>query len=132
MARCGLSGTEAAALLARYGPNAIAVERPSRLTILAHGEWTTLPGDVWRVGRLVGAAVSLSVLTALTVFGTVILTAHLWRLDVDHLRSAVFFGLVAMAQIAVFVVRARSSLFGLPRRAGCSGRRHLRLWPHRS
>ncbi len=41
--RRGLSRTEADALLARYGPNAIAVERPSRLTILARRLWGPIP-----------------------------------------------------------------------------------------
>jgi hypothetical protein len=50
---------------------------------------------------------------ALAVFGTVVFIARLWRLDVDQMHSMVFLALVAMGQIAVFVVRERSSLFGL-------------------
>src|SRR5579863_5140661 len=41
--RRGLSRTDAEALLAQYGPNAIAVGRPSRLTILARRLWGPIP-----------------------------------------------------------------------------------------
>ncbi|HET9097187.1 MAG TPA: HAD-IC family P-type ATPase [Candidatus Baltobacteraceae bacterium] len=68
---------------------------------------------VWKIGRMLGAAVVMAVLTAGCVLCTTALATHAFHLALPQLRSVVFFAMVAMGQIAVFVVRTRDGVVGV-------------------
>jgi H+-transporting ATPase len=67
--------------------------------------------DVWRVGRLLVATVSIATLTTLSVFVALSVATRVWHPDIAHLQGIVFLALVAMGQLSVFVVRERESFF---------------------
>ena len=70
--------------------------------------------DVWHIGRMLAAAISLAILTMASVLLVLGFAIRFWHPNLGQLQSAAFLALAAMGQFAVFAVRERRAFFRTP------------------